>query len=200
MTSMNDMLRLGGVLMERATHDLAGVVGALGGAIELAGDPDAAEIAAECALLLKRRLRLLRAMWHAAERPLAIHELRELLPALPGAGRVQFRLDRLSGGIAAQHVAISLAALVVAAEALPRGGSIELSDERSDELRIDVGGTRAAWPGKLSGMLTDPAAAYQARREAEPRDVAAGTLAAMAHRDGVEVRVAGETGLALRWA
>ena len=196
MGELDDMLRLGGVLMERATHDLAGVVGALGGAIELAGDPDAADIAAECVLLLKRRLRLLRAMWHAAERPISTIELRELLPALPGAGRVEFRLDRLGGGIPAPRVAISLAALVVAAEALPRGGSVELSDH----LCIDIAGPRAAWPGGLAAMLADPAAAYRALREAQPRDLAAATLAAMAHRDGVAVRVTGATGLSLRWA
>lgn len=195
MTSMDDMLRLGGVLMERATHDLAGVVGALGGAIELAGDPDAAEIATECVVLLRRRLRLLRAMWHAAEHPMPVAELRELLPALPGAGRVRFQSDRL-GDIPAKHLSIALAALVVASEALPRGGSIELSGD----LKIDVEGAKAAWPAGLATLLVDPQAAHEALRDAEPRDVAAATLAAMAHRDGVEVRLAGDTTLSLRWA
>ncbi len=196
MTAMDDMLRLGGVLMERATHDLAGVVGALGGAIELAGDPDAAEIAAECVLLLRRRLRLMRAMWHAAGQPMPISELRELLPALPGAGRVRFRLERLAGALPPPHVALALTALVVAAEALPRGGVIELSDD----LRIDIDGIGAAWPPGLATWLADPAAAHRALCDAEPRDVAGATLAAIAHRDRVAVGLAGSTTMRLRWA
>ena len=176
-----ELAQLGSVLMQRTLHDLAGALGALDAALELAPDPEAGEIARDGATLLKRRLRLLRGVWQTAAEPMPVAELRDLLPALPGAGRIDVQFERLAEPVRSNHVATTLAALVVAAEAMPRGGRIELSGN----LVVTLEGAGVAWPPSFPSLLASPAAARAALLAAGPRTLAAATCAAVAHRDGV---------------
>lgn len=133
------------VLARRVCHDVAGLLGALDGLISLAhADADAQALARETTRALAARLRLIRGAWGESEEDLAGETVVLLARGLPGAERLQIVSDGLAPrlGPAASRLCLSL--LMVAAEALPRGGVIRLSGDDS-VLRASVEGRQVAW-------------------------------------------------------
>jgi hypothetical protein len=51
-------------------------------------------------------------------------------------------------------------AMILAAESLPRGGTIELSSQSNGTIVVAISGTHAAWPEGFGEMVSDPATAW----------------------------------------
>jgi hypothetical protein len=134
-------------LAARLCHDLAGLVGTLQAALEMAadGDPEALELGQESARLLSARLRLLRAAWAGAADPLTGAELRELAAALPGLDRVRVELAGLADPLAPGADRAILNLLLLGGASLPLGGTLAL-DRSGPALLLRLTGPRVVRP------------------------------------------------------
>ncbi len=176
-----DALGLAGMVCARVCHDMAGTLGALAGMLDMvaeAPDPEALALAQDCARELTARLRLLRAAWGAETE---VEDLAALLPGLPNAAKLRVSLDdaALEEDAARQFAACLL---LVAAGALPFGGSIRLGGAGT-RLSLRVEGRRAAWPAGLLGV---------AEGAVEPRGVAVAMARLRAESLGVVLRLRSE--------
>lgn len=149
--------QLARLLCARLCHDLGGAVGTLSGTLDLVGqgDGDMLGLARDTAAGLRQRLRLYAAAWGGAEEDAGAEELAALLAAAPAAPRVRFLLDHLSAGwtLPAALVPLALNAALLAAEALPRGGTVTLAGSAADGLVVCPEGRDAAWPPGLLALL-----------------------------------------------
>ncbi len=188
MAGLNDAIRLLELTCARLCHELSGLAGTLAGVIDLAAEeaPAAAEslsVGHDAAAELTQRLRMLRAAWGPADAPLPVGELVRLAEGRPNARRVAIS----TGGLAADTVLapatgrLALNVLLLAAESLPAGGTINLTGT-ADDLFCAIAGTGAAWPSGLAGCLADPAEAFAALGSA--RAVQMPLTALLAHAYG----------------
>ncbi|WP_135465887.1 histidine phosphotransferase family protein [Crenalkalicoccus roseus] len=183
---MSHDLPLARLLAARLCHDLGGAVAALEGTLALVepDDPATLDLARETAALLRQRLRLYAAAWGEAGEDLDREGLLALLQGAPAAPRVRFALEapapggRLPGAL----VPLVLNALLLAAEALPRGGTAHLAGDAARGLTVRPEGTSAAWPSGLVAALADEAPA--ALPEGGPRAVLVPLLLALARAEG----------------
>jgi histidine phosphotransferase ChpT len=160
-------LRLSELLATRLCHDLGGTVGVISAALDLAEDEpgaavEALAIARSGAHALTARLRLLRAAWGLATTPLSLADIAALTQAIGCPERpVRVDMTALHGPHAlppnAGRLIINL--LLLAAEALPRGGSVRLAGRTDAEVSIAIEGAHAVWPDGLATWLGHPAAA-----------------------------------------
>ena len=189
-------LALAETLAARLCHDLAGVVGTLMGALELAAeDPDlAAEalpVATEAAGTLGRRLQLLRAAWGAGEDAISADDLRALAVGLPAGRRVRVMLDELAPGRtftpAASRLLLNL--LLLGVECLHGDGTLLVVDGAGSELVITISGPRASWPVGFSLLLADSDAALRAAAKTSPRDLQGPMTALIAHESGLGLKM-----------
>ena len=108
-----------------------------------------------------------------------------LLSGAPAAPRVRFDLSGMEQAVAlpAPLVSIALNAALLAAEALPRGGTVRLSGSVLDGLMVlpaaDLGAPPAAWPAGFLALM-----AAQAQPVPGPRDVLGPLLYALAAEAG----------------
>ena len=149
-------------LCARLCHELAGPLGTLTGALDLAAeDPSAAaeslDIAAQAAAQMVQRIRLLRAAWGGDCGAMSADALGELAAGLPP--RVRVELGGLTGEFAAPAARVLVNLLLLGVEALPRGGAITLRGTAGGEVLLQVTGSPARWPPGLASALADPAAA-----------------------------------------
>lgn len=157
--------RLAGTLCARLCHDLGGTVGGLCGTLDLAqgGDEEMLALARETGVALRQRLRLYAAAWGG---PTADHDapsLAAMLLGAPASPRVRFDLAGLAPGalLPAVLVPIALNAALLAAEAMPRGGTVVLSGSAEAGLVVlpqpdpaaSPGARPAAWPAPLLALL-----------------------------------------------
>lgn len=157
--STDEALRLAEVLCARLCHDVAGSLGALIGSLDLARDNDggmteeALELASTAGRALISRLRLLRAAWAGTDAPLDLPTLADLAQGLPSR-RIELDLSAMPRGAefdpATGRVVLNL--VLLAAEALPAGGTIWLERTEGD-LLIGVSGPHSAWPAALGAAL-----------------------------------------------
>jgi histidine phosphotransferase ChpT len=150
--------RLARTLCARLCHDLGGAVGSLTGALDLVepGEDELLTIAQETGVALRQRLRLYAAAWGG---PTTEHDaagLAAMLGGSPASPRVSFDLGGLAPGamVPAPIVPIALNAALLAAEALPRGGTVSLSGSAEGGLVVLPQGTGAAWPPPLLALLS----------------------------------------------
>lgn len=153
-----EALRLAELLCARLCHDIAGPLGALIGSLDLASEADAAMtgevigMARETGRNLVSRLRLLRAAWAGDGTALDLAALGELAQGL----RQRLLLD--CSALSAKTVfdpevgRVVLNLVLLAAEALPAGGTIRL-DRAEEDLLVGVRGARSAWPAGLGAAL-----------------------------------------------
>jgi len=186
------------LLATRICHDLSGPLNTLMAALEMANDDpaDAAEalpVAGDASVVLGQRLRLVRAAWGSGGGPMTIDELAALAAGL--AGRTlqldfgELRAERRFSAAAARLV---LNALMLAAEALPGGGVIQLSGDTQRQVMVQISGRGAAWPTGFIGYLNDPQAAERALDQpggATARTLQGPLLALLAHGLGLRVSV-----------
>ena len=144
-------------------------------------------LARETGVTLRQRLRLYAAAWGG---PAADHDaagLAAMLLGCPASPRVRFDLEGLAPGalLPAVLVPIALNAALLAAEAMPRGGTVLLSGTAEAGLVVlpqplrpaGASATPAAWPAPLLALLagTPPEAVLAAG----PRQVVAPLLLAL---------------------
>lgn len=192
----NQAVRLAHMLAARLCHDLAGAVGSLGGALELAAqDPDstqeALEVAREASEALHDRLRLLRVAFGPAEQSLTRAELHPLLAALPRPRRVQIELGLpaddhpLPGPVSSLLLCLGM----LGVECLAGEGRMALEQSDAQEFIMHLAGPRAAWPAGLAGHLANPASALESAADQGPRGVLGPLVVLMAHCANVKLRL-----------
>lgn len=177
---MTDPITLAQDLAARICHDLGGPVGTIGGMLDLAaaGDAEAVAAAKDAARELCRRLLLWRAAAGAAG-PVPLPEVPALARGLLGGGRAELRLPPAAEAPAEAGQMLLLAAMV-AAEALPKGGVVEIAADGAGFLVLAEGPLRR-WPPALLAGLAGEAVAPGAR-SVLPR-----LLLALAERHGWRV-------------
>lgn len=168
MSDHGDPLRLPELLAARAFHDIGGLVGTLAATLALAlkeagGDvgvslPAAVEAAAD----LNRRVRLLRLAWGPAEAGLDVARLADLARGPAGAHRVRLDVSALPAETAFSPALsrVLLNLVLLAAECLPRGGTLALAPAGGEALLATLAGSRGAWPDGFAAFLVDDAAAW----------------------------------------
>lgn len=184
------------LLCARLCHDLGGVAATLAGTLDILDGADAEllGLTRETAYALRGRLRLYAAAWAGAAAEGDAAALADLLASAPAAARVRFNLTRLApgGALPAAVVPLALNGALLAAEALPRGGTITLSGSAERGLVLCPAGRDAAWPPGLLGLLAG-GAWEEALREG-PRRLLAPLLLGLAAEAGWAVALAQGSG------
>ncbi|HYF07472.1 MAG TPA: histidine phosphotransferase family protein [Acetobacteraceae bacterium] len=194
---MAERLDLAQALCARFCHELGGPVGTLMTVMELGPAGGEAEALARSAVeTLRRRLRLFRALAGGAE-DFSSTSLEECLEGSLAHGRVALDVSGLAPGalVRAADVPVVLAAILLASEALPRGGAVRLLGNPAAELIVLPAGPGVAWSPALVSLLIP-------RGEApalSPRTVLAHLLCEAADRAGLGLSIAlgGAEGAAL---
>jgi histidine phosphotransferase ChpT len=173
-------------LCARLCHDMAGPLGTVTGALDLAAeDPDSTleslQLAREAATQMVQRLRLSRAAWAGDCGALDVPGLMELAKGLPP--RVHLDTGGLSGRFAAPVARTLLNMMLLGMDALPRGGRIALSGTPGADVLLMVAGPQAAWPAGLALALADPLATPLD----DPREIQAPLVALLAQEAGLRV-------------
>ena len=181
-----NLVRLVGL---RLCHDLGGVAGTIGNALEMldSAGAEAAALAQDAAAVLRRRLLLWRALLGGqGEAPVAT--LLGLVEGQLAGGRASAEAPRIDGAalVPDAMVPVILAALVLGGEALPRGGVVRLAGDPRHELAVLPDGPRAAWPAALLRVVAGAAPAG----EVAGRDVMALWLSMVAAAAGVRLGLA----------
>ena len=168
MADLGETLRLVELTCARLCHDLGGLIGTVGNALDMVvedagGGDEVLAFAASASRALTQRLRLLRAAWGPETEALTPAALHALAGPPLAARRIDLNVRVLSPGArfspASGRVALNV--ILLAGDALPRGGAIILMGEPSD-LFIRIDGPGAAWPPGLTTCLRDEAAALEA--------------------------------------
>ncbi len=175
-------LKLTRLLAARITHDLSGPLGTL---MATAGNPAGAQLMAETLDVMRLRLRLYGAVFGPADQ-LDWPAMQELLAGAPGAHRITFRLQpQVNTPPSPAMSQLLLGALLLAAEALPRGGSVTLLSAAKAPFMVLPEGAMARWP---HGFL-DVLAGSEPAEAATPRGVLAAWVPAIAHAAGCRIGV-----------
>ena len=189
-------LALAEALAGRLCHDLAGMVGTLMGAVELANEDltmrdEALAMAAEAATMLGHRLRLMRAAWGGEGCTMDGRDLCALAAGLPQARRVRVALDgiRPERKFSAASSRLLLNLLILAVEAVSGEGVVALDEAAGGNLVLSINGPRAAWPAGFAGQLADPRLALKAASTSGPRLLQGPISALIAHESGVRVTI-----------
>ena len=181
----SEILRFGEMICARVCHDLGGLAGTLAGALDLAQEEGGEEggmavaLAREAADALAQRLRLLRAAFGPVTDPLGAPGIADLAAGLDERVRVDVAglgLAPLTG----EQARLALAMLMLGAEALPAGGTVQISTDAGGSLRVAAHGSRAAWrPGVVQGIA--------GAVPSGPRDLLAPLCALFAHAAGMSL-------------
>ncbi len=183
---MDHALILAELLATRLCHDISGPLNTVWGALEEAGDPAAGSaeslaLAQEAAEALVRRLQLLRAAWGGPGEMLTPEGLAQLAAGVPGPG---IALD--CTGLAPETIfapelgQLLLNLLILAGEAMPRGGRVAIAEAGADVLVLIADGPRAAWPQGLAAAIAD----LDALGEVAPHQVQSVLCVLIARRAG----------------
>lgn len=174
-------LRLTELVAARICHDLGSPMASLGALMPQAGDPAAHAVLSETAAELRARLRLFGALFGLADE-LGWPEIGELLGGAPMAHRVRFALPALGGPFSPGLARLYLTCALLAAEALPRGGVVHVTEPRPGEVALRLEGRQMEWSPTLLDLLAggDVAAAL----EEGPRRLLAPWAMLLAAREG----------------
>jgi hypothetical protein len=175
----------------RICHDLAGLLSALSGTLELAGeDPEAATLAAETAATLIARVQLLRAAWGGGAGPLGGAAIAGFAQGLPGIERLHLDVGGLEGELAEVPARLALCLLLAAGPGMPRGGGIRIADAPRGGVEVTLTGSGANWPESLASS-----AAW--REATTPRALAAPLACLLAEQAGWRILLSGATATAV---
>ena len=174
MSGTQHLLRIAELLCVRLCHDFAGPLGALIGVLDVAREEhpgsETVTFAEETAAELVHRLKLLRAAWGPEGDELGVGRLQEFAEGLSASRRIRLDLNGLRPNRVFSPPAgrVLLNLLLLAADCLPGGGMVAMSEAPSAGILLTISGPRAAWPPGLSGWLDDPDSAVAAML-ADPR-------------------------------
>ena len=169
MAQLGDTIRLVELVCARLCHDLGGLIGTIGNALEMVaedtdGDNEVVAFAASAASALTQRLRLMRTAWGPETDPMALPALVELVTPALAARRIGLDSRALPPDcvFSPKVGRVVLNLIVLACDCLPRGGTIVLMGEPADLLiRLDG-------PGRGVGRRVSPPACGM-RRPRSPR-------------------------------
>jgi histidine phosphotransferase ChpT len=182
-------LRLTRLIGLRLCHDLGGLAGTIGNALEMLNDAgaEAADLAGEAADMLRRRLLLWRSVLGSGEAR-TLGAVLGLLKGQIAGGRAHLEIGDLPEETALSEtmVPLLLSGLLVAGEALPRGGMVRLSGDLQREIMILPIGAAAAW----SPVVVRHAAGAALPAEISSRDALAMWLCTSAGAAGVSLSLA----------
>jgi histidine phosphotransferase ChpT len=187
-------LRIAELLCSRLCHDLSGITAAVIGALEIANEglagSEALLVATDAAIELGGRLKLLRAAWGLAAAELDLESLQAYGASLTTSRRIQLDLTGLEPGAIFPPDAgrMVLNVLLLAADSLPRGGTVAISGSPAGDVVFTITGPRAAWPAGLGAFLADDAAAIEAMAD-NPRGLQAPLTALLALANGFGLSV-----------
>jgi histidine phosphotransferase ChpT len=191
---MDDAVILAELLCARLAHDLSGPLGTMAAAVELLGDQDAETrkealgLAGEATTEMARRLKYLRAAWGTGTEAHSVASIARLAGGVLGGGRAGLDISRVAGpdrpldGFGR----VLMNALLVAGEALPRGGTILCAGDAEGQIALQPIGEAAAWPSGLAGLIAG-GDLLAAAAEGGPRGIAAPMMMALARREGATV-------------
>lgn len=164
---MSDPLRIAELVCARLCHDLSGPVGSLVGSTEILCETpalaeelaeEAVALVGEAASELGKRLVMLRAAWTTSTSEMGPAQIGALVAGLPGARRLKMDVSGLDQTElyppALARVLINV--LMLAAEGLPRGGTVALTGSRGRGVAAVIAGEQAAWPAGFAASLVDP--------------------------------------------
>ncbi|MFN8981384.1 MAG: histidine phosphotransferase family protein [Alphaproteobacteria bacterium] len=182
-------LRLTRLIGLRLCHDLGGLAGTIGNALEMLNDAgaEAADLAGEAADMLRRRLLLWRAVLGSGEaRTLGV--ALGLLKGQIAGGRAHLEIGDMPEGapLSEALVPLLLSGLLLAGEALPRGGLVRLAGDLQREITILPIGIGATW----NPVLLRHVAGAPLPSEISSRDALALWLWVSAAAAGVSVSLA----------
>ncbi|MCA3390111.1 MAG: hypothetical protein INF65_15915 [Roseomonas sp.] len=182
-------LRLTRLIGLRLCHDLGGLAGTIGNALEMLNDAgaEAADLAAEAADMLRRRLLLWRSVLGSGEAR-TLGAVLGLLKGQIAGGRAHLEIGDLpeETPLSETMVPLLLSGLLVAGEALPRGGVVRLSGDLQREIMVLPIGAAAAW----SPVVVRHAAGAALPAEISSRDSLALWLCVSAGAAGVSLNLA----------
>ncbi|WP_198378374.1 histidine phosphotransferase family protein [Roseomonas rubea] len=182
-------LRLVRLVGLRLCHDIGGVAGTIGNALEMLDSvgSEAATLANDASDVLRRRLTLWRALL-GGQGDMTLDALLGLLGGQLSGGRAQADAGTLDPAtrIEEEMVPVLLSAMLLGGEALPRGGHVRLAGEPGREWAIWPEGPRAAWPAALLRAITGGALP----EDPSGRDVLVVWLAALAGAAGLRLALA----------
>ncbi|MFM7688747.1 MAG: histidine phosphotransferase family protein [Alphaproteobacteria bacterium] len=182
-------LRLTRLIGLRLCHDLGGLAGTIGNALEMLNDAgaEAADLAGEAADMLRRRLLLWRSVLGSGEAR-TLGAVLSLLKGQIAGGRAHLEIGDLPEETALSEtmVPLLLSGLLVAGEALPRGGVVRLSGDLQREIMILPIGAAAAW----SPVVVRHAAGAALPAEISSRDALAMWLSISAGAAGITLSLA----------
>eukprot|EP01037_Dinobryon_pediforme_P009315 gene9314-9396_t len=179
----------------RMLHDLAGLVGTVSGALELAEEvpamrDEALPVAADAARVLAQRLRLMRAAWGCDGPEMDGGTLRALAGGIQIGRRVRLDMDDLAADRQFGEGGRLLLNLTMASvEAVGGEGTVTLRTAEGGDVLVLITGPRAAWPVGFAGLLIDPAATIGAVLQAEPSALQAPLSALISHAAGIRVHM-----------
>jgi histidine phosphotransferase ChpT len=168
MAQPGDTIRLVELICARLCHDLGGLIGTVGNALDMvtedAGrDNEVLAFAASAANALTQRLRLMRTAWGPESDTITLSALVKLVTQALAARRV--RLDTSALPPECEFAPLVgravLNLIILACDCLPRGGTIVLLGEPTD-LLVRIVGPGAAWPPGFTDCMRDEAAALAA--------------------------------------
>ncbi len=155
--------RFAELVAARICHDLASPVLVLSSASDLARmeaergiapGGEAMPMLIEGGAMVSGRVKLLRVLFGPPQSPVSAEEVATLARGHVGGGRAEIDVSPLAPNtvFSAATARALLAALVLAGEGLPRGGTIRLHGGVED-LAVSIEGASAAWPASLTAAL-----------------------------------------------
>jgi histidine phosphotransferase ChpT len=178
-------LRIAELLAARLCHELVSPIGAINNGVELLEDDpdfaaDASGLIAQSATQATRRLQFYRVAYGSTA-PIAVELGRKAAIDLFADGKIVCNWPE---GLAPAGIKLACNLLLVAAEALPRGGRLTLA--AADPLEIHAEGEGARLPAHLPDALTGALAADAV----DARSVQAAFTGALAMRAGLRPSIA----------
>jgi histidine phosphotransferase ChpT len=168
MAQLADTIRLVELVCARLCHDLGGLIGTVGNALEMVAedadrDNEVLAFASSAAKALTQRLRLLRTAWGPEADPIELPALRNLVTPALAARRIGLDIRGLPPDcIFSPRVGrVVLNLIVLGCDCMPQGGVIVLWGDPAD-LLVRIDGPGAAWPPGLVACLRDENAAVSA--------------------------------------
>jgi histidine phosphotransferase ChpT len=165
MAQLADTIRLVELVCARLCHDLGGLIGTVGNALEMVAedadrDNEVLAFASSAAKALTQRLRLLRAAWGPEGDAIGLQALVNLVAPALAARRVGLDSRGLppDSVFSPQVGRVVLNLVVLACDCMPQGGTIVLMGEPAD-LLVRIDGPAARWPSGMVACLQDEAAA-----------------------------------------
>lgn len=168
---------LAALLCARICHDLISPVGALGTAIEILDD-DTSDMHDEAMALVRtssrqagaklRYLRLALGAGGSAPGIIALDEVKSLVTGMYGEGKAGLHWESAVDGIDKNCARILLNLVMLAVQAVPRGGDVKITVEQTDEmtqLKLDATGQKSRLDDSIEKTLNgkSPADGFDGR-------------------------------------